>query len=180
MTTPDIRLVQTDRLTADERRAVRALLDTAFGGDFTDDDWEHALSGWHALMEVGDAIVAHGSVVPRTLQVGDRAFHAGYVEAVAVTPSRQRAGLGTDIMRTLTDLTHREFELGALSTGEWGFYERLGWQRWRGATWVRSSDGRLTRTADDDDGVMVLRCAASREIDPGADITCEERPGDSW
>ena len=131
-------------------------------------------------MEVGDAIVAHGSVVPRTLQVGDRAFHAGYVEAVAVTPSRQRAGLGTDIMRTLTDLTRREFELGALSTGEWGFYERLGWQRWRGATWVRWSDGRLTRTADDDDGVMVLRCAASREIDLGADITCAERPGDSW
>lgn len=180
MTTPDLRLVRSDRLTASERRALRALLDAAFEGDFTDDDWNHGLGGWHAVMALGDEVVAHGSVVPRTLWIGRHAFRAGYVEAVAVTPSRQRGGLGTGVMRALTDLVCREFELGALSTGEWGFYERLGWQRWRGASWVRLRDGGLVRTAEDDDGLMVLRCGTSEAVDLAADITCEERDGDSW
>ena len=30
--------------------AARALLDDVFGGDMTDDDWEHCLGGVHALV----------------------------------------------------------------------------------------------------------------------------------
>ena len=83
-------------------------------------------------------------------------------------------------MASMTDLVRGHFELGALSSGEWGFYERLGWERWRGPTFVRTPNGTRQRTVEDDDGVMVLRCAATRDIDVTADITCEARSGDSW
>ena len=42
------RLCRTAALGRDTRTAIRALLDAAFDGDFTDDDWAHALGGTHA------------------------------------------------------------------------------------------------------------------------------------
>jgi aminoglycoside 2'-N-acetyltransferase I len=180
MTPLAARLVRTEALTTTDITAIRRVMDAAFDSDFTEDDWLHALGGWHALIDDGDLIVAHGAVVPRTLYVSGQPVRAGYVEAVAVLPSRQRTGLGTAVMQALTDLTRHEFDLGALSTGEWSFYQRLGWERWQGATWVHTRDGRLMRTADEDEGIMVLRCAASHDLDLTADIVCEERPGDSW
>ena len=65
-------------------------------------------------------------MVPRVLDVGRHPVRAGYVEAVAVLPTRQGTGLGTAVMRALGEVIAREFDLGALSTGEWHFYERLG------------------------------------------------------
>ena len=59
--------------------------------------------------------------------VGVTPFRAGYVEAVAVAPGHQRSGLGTAVMAALAAVIHERFELGVLSSGEWGFYERLGW-----------------------------------------------------
>jgi aminoglycoside 2'-N-acetyltransferase I len=83
-------------------------------------------------------------------------------------------------MRAIADLVRQRFELGALSTGAWSFYARLGWERWRGPTFVRLADDTLRRSPDEDDGVMVLRCAASLGLDLTAAIACDERPGDSW
>ena len=62
--------------------------------------------------------------MPRALDIGRQRVRAGYVEAVAVLPARQGTGLGTAVMRALGEVIAREFELGALSTGEWHFYER--------------------------------------------------------
>ena len=84
------------------------------------------------------------------------------------------------MLAAATELIRDRFELGALSSGEWGFYERLGWERWHGPSHVRAADGTIARSPDDDDGVMVLRCPASRDIDAGDPITCEQRAGDSW
>ena len=95
-------------------------------------------------------------------------------------PARQRTGLGTAVMRVLGEVIAREFELGALSTGEWHFYERLGWERWRGPTWVRHPHGQLERSPDDDDSLMILRTPTSPSIDLFAPMTCDARPGDAW
>ena len=89
----NVRLLR-QRLNCDDRSdsqpaAIRALLDAAFDGDFSDDDWAHALGGTHALIEAGGAVIAHASVVPRVLDVGTQPVRAGYVEAVAVLPARQ-------------------------------------------------------------------------------------------
>ena len=155
-------------------------MDVAFDGDFSDDDWSHALGGWHALLAADGPAIAHAAAVERRIEIGAQPFRAGYVEAVAVHPSRQRTGLGSRVMIALDEVLHTRFEVGVLSSGEWAFYESLGWQRWRGPTFVRAADGRLIRTPDDDDGVMV-RWEGSRPIpDLDAAITCEERSGDSW
>lgn len=174
------RVCATDALEAGERAAIRALLDAAFDGDFTDDDWAHALGGMHALIAEGDRILAHASVVPRALQVGPLRLDVAYVEAVAVRPDRQRTGLGSTVMRAIGDVVTRDFALGALSTGEWPFYERLGWERWRGETWVRHGDGRRERTPDDDDSLMILRTPTSPAIDRTWPMTCDARAGDHW
>ena len=176
----DVRLVETRHLSERERRALRQLLDEAFEGDFTEDDWQHALGGWHAIVGLPDRIVAHAAVVERRLLLDVREVRTGYVEAAAVTPDLQRSGLGTAVMAAITDLVRERYDLGALSTGEWGFYQRLGWERWQGPTYVRTPDGRLLRTPDEDDAVMVLRCVLTRDITLTSAIACEQRSGDSW
>jgi aminoglycoside 2'-N-acetyltransferase I len=173
-------VIVTEALSAADRRALRALLDEAFAGDLSDDDWAHALGGWHAIAREIGAIVAHAAVVPRRIEIDGRLFHAGYVEAVATAPSHQRRGFGTAVMRAIAGEVRTRFELGVLSSGTWGFYERLGWERWRGPTWVRAADGERRRSPEEDDGVMVLRTTASHDVDLGAAITCEARAGDAW
>lgn len=166
----------TAALSDGELAAIRRLLDDAFDGDFGDDDWRHSIGGVHAMVERGRQVVAHASVVPRTLTIGDRHVPAGYVEAVAVTPALQGTGLGTAVMTAIATVITTDFELGALSTGTWWFYERLGWVRWRGPTWVRERDGTLRRTEEEDDGIMVLAPA----VDTTQRIICDERAGDDW
>jgi len=173
-------LVDSHALSDQQTAAIRRLLDDAFGGDLTDEDWQHALGGWHALIEEAGQVVAHAAVVERPFLVGARAVRAGYVEAVAVTPARQRTGLGSSVMRAINARIRERFELGALSSGEWGFYERLGWERWRGPTYVRRADGQTIRTPDEDEGVMVLRTERSGALDVRQPIVCDERVGDSW
>ena len=127
----------------------------------------------------GDALVSHAAVVPRTIRVGDDAFLAGYVEGVATRPDRQREGLGAAVMAEARDRAPSRFELGVLSTSSHDFYERLGWERWQGPTFVRTGE-QLVRTEDEDDGIMVLRFGPSQEIDLTAPISCESRSGDDW
>ena len=158
---------------------VRQLLEDAFEGDFSDDDWEHTLGGWHVVITEGSAPVSHAAVVPRALEVGGRRLRSGYVEGVATAPGRQRGGLGSFAMSQVADLLRGRFEIGALSTGRHSFYERLGWERWRGPTFVRRGS-ELIRTEEDDDGLMVLRFGPSLELDLTAPISCEARTGDDW
>ncbi|TVQ22181.1 MAG: GNAT family N-acetyltransferase [Spirochaetaceae bacterium] len=174
----DPRIITCTSLRPELVREILSLMEAAFDGDFAPEDWAHALGGTHALAFVEGSIVAHASVVPRPLWVAGRKLRACYVEAVAVLPSEQGRGYGSAVMRALCPEIAR-YELGALSTGEHRFYERLGWERWRGATWVRSSTGRA-RTADEDDGIMILRTDSTPDLSIDSDIECEPRPGDDW
>lgn len=172
-------VLRTDDVRPSVLAEIRALLHAAFDGDFDDHDWDHTLGGWHAVVSDGGIVVAHAAVVARTITVGEEPFRTGYVEGVATAPDRQRQGLGARAMAAIGERIRADFELGALGTGEWAFYEQLGWERWQGPTYVRTATGRR-RTEDDDGGVMVLRLGASAGIDLRADIACEERPGDDW
>lgn len=159
---------------------IRRLLVQAFEGDFSEEDWEHTLGGWHVVVVADDGVaLSHAAVVPRVLEVADRPLHAGYVEGVATAPVRQREGLGSLAMAEVSELLHREFEMGALSTGCHGFYARLGWDGWRGPTFVRHGS-EVIRTEAEDDGVMVLRFGPSKGIDLTAPLSCEGRRGDDW
>jgi len=161
----------------------RELTFAAFGDRFDEHDWDHARGGWRTLALVGGAVVAHAAVVPRTLYLGAdrRAVAVGYLEAVATAPARWGAGLGSAVVDAAGAVVREHFELGTLSTSRHAFYERLGWRRWRGPSYVLPADGSdPRRTADEDAGLMVLLTGATAGLDRSLPLMCEERPGDDW
>lgn len=174
-----VSLVHTGQLAPVARRAARLLVGRAFGGDFTDDDFDHALGGLHALVHDGGELVAHGAVVQRRLLLDGRTLRAGYVEAVAVHPALRRRGHASAVMAALEDVVRGAYDLGALSATDDGalLYRARGWLPWRGTTWALTPDGRV-RTADDDDAVLVLPVSA--DLDLGGELTCDWRTGDLW
>lgn len=175
-----IETLPTSGLDPELRTELRALLDRAFD-DFEDHDWEHALGGHHVVAFDADRAVAHASVVHRPIDIGDRRFRTGYVEAVATDPDHQGRGAGRLVMLAAGDVIRTHHELGALCTGLDGYYERFGWERWPGRTAVRRAH-RLEPTPEDDGLIFVLRHGPSLviDLDPDAPISCDDRPGDVW
>ncbi len=177
-----IRVVPSDALHQGEVAALRELFDEAWSDDaegFTDQDWSHAVGGIHVIAEADGRVVAHASVVQRELHSAGHRLRAGYVEAAATRPSRQREGLGSLVIGEVGELIDRTYRLGALATGVVGFYERLGWVAWEGPTSVRTAAG-LVRTPEEDGNVFVRLTPTSPELDLSAPISCDWRPGDVW
>jgi aminoglycoside 2'-N-acetyltransferase I len=120
-------------------------------------------------------------VVPRWLVAGERGLRSGYVEGVATREDRRGLGLATLVMREVGQVVAEGYELGALADGSRipGFYQRLGWETWRGPTFVAAPEGQV-RTAEEDGSVLVLRTPASPELDLGDPLVCDWRAGDVW
>jgi len=158
-------------------RAARAMLDDAFDGDFSDEDWEHALGGMHALLSEGDAPIAHAAVVQRRLLNGGRALRAGYVEAVGVRADHRRGGHGGTVMAAVERVLRGGFEVGALAASEMAlnFYAARGWQRWRGSLSSLTPDGVVETPGE---AIFVLPVCASFDLD--GELTCDWRDGDVW
>ena len=158
---------------------LRALLDAAFEGDFSDDDWDHALGGIHVWLTGSRGLMSHGSLVDRSLQCSGTTLPVGYVEAVATAASHRRNGYGARVMGRIGELIQESYPLGVLSTGAYAFYESLGWERWRGPTFVDGPAGRVRTPADDGD-IMILRTPRSPQLDLDGAIVCDWRLGDVW
>lgn len=173
-----IRVVRSDALSADERATLRALFETCWP-DFAQADWDHMFPADHVLVELDGRIVSHGAVIERELRVGDLRLRTGYVENVATEPAFRANGYATAVMAEIGRRIHGAFELGALDTGRPGFYERLGWERWRGPTAVRRA-GHLIATPEEDGAVLVRRTPSTPALDLRARISCDDRPGDVW
>ena len=168
---------RTGELSADDFAAIRGLLTRAFG-QFDDDDWDHTVGGEHVLGFLDGAMVAHASVVERTLRCGAVAMRTGYVEGVAVDPAHQRHGHGATIMAEVSRVVSNGYELGALSAGEDAqrLYHRLGWLTWLGPSYVDGPGGRAA-TPEEDGYILVL---PRGNVDLTAPISCDWRPGDVW
>jgi aminoglycoside 2'-N-acetyltransferase I len=179
MQAPQLRQATTDELAFGELIRLRALLDVAFDGYFTDDDWDHALGGTHVIVDVDDIVVSHASVVPRRLELPDRALSAGYVESVATHPLFRGRGYAAAVMERIASVIRDTYDIGSLSTGIPDFYLKLGWERWTGMTFVHAPEGHV-RTMEEDGGVLVLRTSRTTAIDLDAPITCDYRFGDVW
>ncbi|MFF5128904.1 GNAT family N-acetyltransferase [Streptomyces syringium] len=175
----DVRTAHTADLTDAELTAIRTLLDDAFEGDFSDDDWDHTVGGVHALVLDAGELIGHGSLVQRRMLHEGRALRTGYVEGVAVRADRRRQGHGAAVMDELERVLRGAYELGALSASDDAvpFYTTRGWQIWRGPSAVMSPAG-ITRTEEDDGGIYVLPVTA--KLDRDAELACDWRPGDVW
>lgn len=179
----DVSVLHTYQLDHGVRAAVRTLLEAAYEGEFSPEDWEHTLGGMHALARDGAELIGHASVVPRRLlhrspRHPDRALRAAYVEGVAVRADRRRQGVGNALMAALEPVIRSAYALGALSAADEArrMYVGQGWQPWRGRTYAMTPQGVL-RTADEDDGILVLPV---EPLDLDGDLVCDWRDGDVW
>ena len=81
-------------------------------------------------------------------------------------------------MRHLASTIDSEYEIACLETDREGFYERLGWQTWRGPLAGRSEQG-LVPTPEQT-GIMVLRLSQTPALDLHSMLTIECQPGRIW
>jgi aminoglycoside 2'-N-acetyltransferase I len=175
-----IRRIGSGELTSEELGQLMELLIACWpAGDFSADDLDHALGGVHWVSVADGGIVAHVSVVERRLEADGRPMRTGYLEAVATLPAWRGRGIATRLLDAANAHIRAGFELGALSTGVHGLYERLGWVRWRGPTFVRAAGG-LVRTEDEDAGIMILRTPRTPALTMAESLSCEWRSGDAW
>jgi aminoglycoside 2'-N-acetyltransferase I len=174
-----MQLAHTSELDVDALTAARALLDEVFGADMTDQDWDHALGGVHALAWEEGALIGHASVVQRRLLYEGRALRTGYVESVVVRPDRRRRGIGAALMDELERVIRAAYDLGALGATDEGaaLYRSRGWLQWQGETWALTPTGPVRTEAEDGD-IYVL--TLDLELDLTAKLTCDWRDGDVW
>jgi aminoglycoside 2'-N-acetyltransferase I len=177
----DLLVVPSAALDAGEWDELTALCIAAFDEPW-DGYWESIGPGVHVIArDASGRIEAHAAIVDRLLYPGELVVPAAYVEAVAVVPDRQRGGLGTAVMQRIDAMIDERYPLGALGTGSQPFYAWLGWEIWRGPTWIRSRDGSRERSADEDGGIMVRRTPSTpAELDLDAPIAVDWRPGEVW
>lgn len=173
------RLVHTADLDHETRQCAHQMVVAAYGGDFTDTDWQHALGGMHALIWRHGTLIAHGAVVQRRLLYRDTTLRCGYVEGVAVREDWREQGLATAVLDACEQVIRGAYQLGALSSSDLGrrLYTSRGWLPWRGPTSVLAPTG-TTHTPDDDGSVFVLPVHV--ELDPTAELSCDWRDGDVW
>jgi aminoglycoside 2'-N-acetyltransferase I len=82
-------------------------------------------------------------------------------------------------MQALQAEIRRRWPVALLSTGRAkGFYERLGWEQWRGTSYTQTAAGVVPD--GNHGGLMVLRLDRSVVPDLTVALTCEDRPGDAW
>src|SRR5215218_9304241 len=152
----DVRTAHTSDLDAATLEAARALLYDVFD-DMTDQDWEHALGGVHALAYDGAELVGHAAVIQRRLLHGGRALRTGYVEGVGVRADHQRRGHGGEMMDALERVIRDAYEVGALGATDEGarFYAARGWRLWDGPLSALAPDG-VVPTPDVQGAIYVL------------------------
>jgi aminoglycoside 2'-N-acetyltransferase I len=174
----ELRTAHTADLDASILSAIRDLMNAVFDG-VSDDTFDNALGGMHALLYENGELIAHGSVVQRRLLHGGRALRTGYIEGVAVHAGHRRQGHGGAVMAELERIIQAAYPLGALGASPEGalLYAARGWQQWQGPTSAMTPDG-ITRTADLDGAIYVL--PLSVQVDLTGDLTCDYRPAALW
>jgi aminoglycoside 2'-N-acetyltransferase I len=174
----ELRTAHTADLGPGEKAAIRALMDAVFDG-VSDDTFDNALGGMHALILSGGELIGHGSVVQRRMLHAGRSLRTGYIEGVAVRADRRRQGHGTRLMAPLERIVRSGYDLGALGASPDGarLYASRGWQLWRGRSSVMTPDG-IRPTPGSDGFIYVL--PVSVPVDVTGELTCDFRPASVW
>ena len=178
-TTPEslviARLAATD-LSAHQRAEIIVLCTAAYEEDFTD-MFDMLPGSIHVLARLSGQLVSHAAWVTRWLQPeGLPVLRTAFVEAVATAPEHQGKGFASAVLRELA--THiTSYDLGALSPSEAAFYERLGWELWRGPLGIRTEHG-LKPTPGEE--AMILRLPQTPVLDLDRAMSAEWRVGELW
>jgi aminoglycoside 2'-N-acetyltransferase I len=119
----------------------------------------------HVIARMGAEVVGHAVITTRWLRPDGLPFlRCAYVDAVATAPSHQHRGIGRAVMSRLEEAADTDgYEIGGLESELRGFYESLGWERWRGARAAQTEAGSVE--TPDEEGVFVLRLASTPPLD---------------
>jgi aminoglycoside 2'-N-acetyltransferase I len=167
-----ISVSSTEALTADVRAEVIELCIAAHENEAFRDLFTHFSSGGrHFLAHSGPELVGHAVVSTRWVQPEDRdVMKTAYVDAVSTLPKHQGKGYGSAVMGRLA-AEIPDYEIACLQTDEPAFYERLGWEVWRGPLAGRSEAGFVA--TPDQGGVMVLRLPQTPPVDLDTELSIE-------
>jgi aminoglycoside 2'-N-acetyltransferase I len=148
-----------------------------------EEDFQHLFSyissgGRHFLAYQSTELVSHAVVTTRWLQPeGQPVLKTAYVDAVATLPAYQGQGYGSAVMQHLAqNLT--DYTIACLETERPAFYERLGWEVWRGALAGRSAQGLIP--TPEQRGIMVLRLPQTPALNLDGALTIECQAGRIW
>jgi aminoglycoside 2'-N-acetyltransferase I len=180
MQTTSVEVWRTEDLDLGARRAVIDVCNAAHDTDAFERLFDHFIpsGGRHFLGRVDGRLVSHAVVTTRGVQSPPGpVLRTAFVDAVSTLPAFQRRGSATAVMRRLGSEID-DYEIGCLQTDLIGFYERAGWEPWRGPLAGRHQDD-LTFTPEQR-GVMVLRLPSTPELDLESLLTIERQPDRIW
>jgi aminoglycoside 2'-N-acetyltransferase I len=157
---PVPRIRQREEFTAEELRELTRWLEVAYGDpedSWRAEHWDDLGPGPHLVIEGSDGeLLAHAFIAWVPVWVDGTALRAGYLEDVATRHDARGRGFGTALVQAARPLIEAQADLGLLSTGSTGFYDRLGWVVWKGPTSVLEADGSTTLTPSEDGTIMAL------------------------
>jgi aminoglycoside 2'-N-acetyltransferase I len=171
---------KTEELSADTRAAIVHVCVTAHQENDFNNLFSYVTSGgWHFLAWHEDCLVSHAMVTTRWLQAeGLPLLRTAYIDAVATLPNYQGQGYGGAVMRQLAREIDQEYVIACLETDQQAFYERLGWQTWRGPLAGRSEQGLIA--TPEQEGIMILRLSQTPILDLDSGLSIECQTGRIW
>lgn len=135
--------------------------------------------GNHFLAYLDQQLVSHALVTTRWLQPGGQpVLKTAYVDAVATIPAYQGRGYGSALLRQLARDIENDYAMACLETERPAFYERLGWEIWRGPLAGRSEQGLIP--TPEQRGIMILRLPQTPELDLDQGLSIECQTGRIW
>ena len=178
--TTNVKIFKTEELDADTRSAIINLCVVAH----QEDDFKNLFSyvpsgGLHFLAFHDEHLVSHAMVTTRWLQPeGQPLLKTAYIDAVATLPTQQGLGHGSAVMRHLARTIDDEYVIASLETDRVEFYERLGWQLWRGSLAGRSEQGLIP--TPEQNGIMILRLSQTPALNLDSTLTIECQDERIW
>lgn len=145
---------------------------------YEEEAFETFVGATHVLGSYNNIWVSHALWITRYLQVGAAPpLRTAYVELVATEPAYQHRGFASSIMRRLIAEV-QDYDLAALSPFSVEYYERLGWELWRGPLFIRAEGALVPSPADEE--VMIFRLPKTPPLDLDAPLSAEWREGELW
>jgi aminoglycoside 2'-N-acetyltransferase I len=174
-----VTFARTEDLNAATRAAIIQLCIAAH----QEDDFKNLFSyipsgGRHFLAYREEELVSHAVVTTRWLQPEYQpVLKTAYVDAVATLPVYQGQGYGSALMQHLAN-NIADYAIACLETELPAFYQRLGWELWRGALAGRSEEGLIPTPVQM--GIMILRLAGTPALNLDGLLTIECEGGRIW
>jgi aminoglycoside 2'-N-acetyltransferase I len=174
-----VTVLSTEDLTAEQRCSIAEVCIAAHNNAAFANLFNYIKSGGrHFLAYRRRELASHAVVTTRWVQPeGLTVLKTAFVDAVSTLPAYQGLGYASAVMRRLAAEID-DYTIGCLQTDLPAFYERLGWEVWRGSLAGRSEHGLIPTPQQR--GVMVLRLPQTPPLDLERQLTIECQSDRIW